>query len=525
MNQTYMGCHVTKLFRFFSAILFALILSACGGGGVSSSTSGANQVSQTPNGKISIVLTDQNGVSSNVIAGTSALLAKVTVLDKVGAPAVGVVVTFTIDTATAALSPPSGTALTDSNGVAKISLTPGVGTGAGTVRASATVVGTTAITTSATFAVSAPPAAIPSAINFVSAVPSDKSIVLKGAGGNGRSEVAILTFLVIDSSNTGIPNLKVNFTTQSTKAVTLSSSSGITDSSGKVTVALSSGAEPTTVRVNAIVDKTAVISVSDTITISTGAPVQTAMSISLRPSFSEGINFDGDKVVVVGRLADAFGGAVADGTQLVFTTDVGAVAGIGGAQCLTNGPNITNTLPFPGFCEIYWYSQNPRGTGIANVVVTATSGAALLSQSVQFYVLGSYASFYEVNAGSVEGNTNRLSTANQISSRSFLASCAAQILWFEIVDINQNPMPPGSTITATPVGAFTAVVNPSVVPMWSTPLGYLAHRGTVHSVLITPPATCNTLGPNSVAGNFDLKLVTPKGVASLIRVNVSYKTN
>ena len=525
MNQTYMGCHVTKLFHLFSTILFALILSACGGGGVSYSTSGTNAVSQTPNGQINIALTDQNGVSSNVIAGTSALLAKVTVLDKVGSPAVGVVVTFTIDTATAALSPASGTALTDSNGVAKISLTPGVGTGAGTVRASATMVGSTAITTSATFAVSAPPAAIPSAINFVSAVPSDKSIVLKGAGGNGRSEVAILTFLVIDSSNTGIPNLKVNFTTQSTKAVTLSSTSGITDSSGKVTVALSSGAEPTTVRVNATVDKTTVNSVSDTITISTGAPVQTAMSISLRPFFSEGINFDGDQVVIAGRLADAFGGAVADGTQLVFTTDVGAVAGIGGAQCLTNGQNITKTLPFPGMCEIYWYSQNPRGTSIATVIVTATSGAALLSQSVQFYVLGSHATFYEVDAGSVEGNTNRFPTPNQISSLSFLGSCTAQTLWFEMVDINQNPMPPGSKITATPNGAFTAVAIPSVVPMWSTSMGQLPHRGTVHSVVVKPPATCNTTGTNSFAENFDLTLTTPKGVASLVRVNVSYKTN
>ena len=523
MNQTYMGCNVTKLFHYFSVILFALIFSACGGGGGSPGSSASGGSNQTPNGKISIVLTDTNGVTSNVVSATSSLLAKVTVLDKVGAPLKGIVVTFSIDTTTAVLSPASGTALTDASGVAKMNLSSGVGTGAGTITASAIAVGTTTITTSATFSVSAPPAAIPSAINFLTAVPSDKSIVIKGAGGNGRSEVAILTFSVIDSSNNGIPNVKVNFTSQSTKAVTLSSSTGLTDASGKVTVALSSGTEPTTVRVTATVDKMAVSSVSDTITITTGAPVQTAMSVSLSAFFAEGIDFDGVRVKVAGRLADAFGGAVADGTQMVFTTDVGAVAGIGGAQCLTNGPNITTAQPFPGFCEIYWYSQNPRGTtGIANIIVTATSGAALLSQSVQLYVLGSYANIYEVTSNSFEGSTTRLGAP---APRTFTNSCNPQTLFVELVDINQNPMPPGSTVTATPQGAITLTVNPATVPMWSTPLGLLAHRGTIHSIQITPPAACNTAGANSVTETFDIKVTMPKLVVSSVNVNVSYNKN
>jgi hypothetical protein len=239
--------------------------------------------------------------------------------------------------------------------------------------------------------------------------------------------------------------------------------------------------------------------------------------------FAEGINFDGVQVKVAGRLADAFGGAVADGTQMVFTTDVGAVAGFGGAQCLTNGANITNASTFPGFCEIYWYSQNPRGTtGIANIIVTATSGAALLSQSVQIYVLGSYANIYEVTPNSFEGSTTRLGAP---APRSFTNSCNPQTLFVELVDINQNPMPPGSTVTATPQGAITLTVNPATVPMWNTPLGLLAHRGTIHSIQITPPAACNTAGLNSATETFDIKVTTPKGVVSLVNVNVSYNKN
>lgn len=42
----------------------------------------------------------------------------------------------------------------------------------------------------------APPAA--ALAQFVQALPSDKSIVIKGEGGNGRTETAVLTFKIID---------------------------------------------------------------------------------------------------------------------------------------------------------------------------------------------------------------------------------------------------------------------------------------------------------------------------------------
>lgn len=529
MNQTFMGCYVAKLFRLFSAILLIALMTACGGGGGSAGTvSGGSAAGQYPNGKIGISLFDQSGSPSNVIAGSSSLLAKVTVLDKSGAAAVGVVVTFAIDTTTAVLSPLSGTALTDSSGVAQISLKPGVGTGAGTLTASAAVVGTTVISASTTFSVSAPPAAIPSAINFVSAVPDDKSLVIKGAGGNGRTEVAILTYSVIDSSGTGIANVKVNFSVVSNKPVTLSKTSEASDSSGKVTVALSSGAEPTTVRVIATVDNSSVSSMSDTITITTGAPVQAAMSISLSKFYSEGTNVDGERVVVSARLADAFGGAVADNTQVVFTTDVGAVTGIGGAQCQTNKPSITGAQPFPGFCEIYWYSQNPRGNGVANIIATATSGSAQLSQSVKIYVLGSYAKIYQVNENDFEGSTTRLTSGGTLGL-DFSNSCNAKNLNFEIVDENDNPMPPDSKISVSPLTGFTiSTASPSTVPMYRTSIGETGHRGTVHSISITPPPPVNGVGCQvggvaAIRNSFFIEVKSPLGLTRSTQVDVLYR--
>jgi hypothetical protein len=525
MNQTYMGCHVVNLFRSFLALMLIVMLSACGGGGGSAgATSGGNN--QYPNGKISLALFDQNGVASNLISSSNSLTAKATVTNSSGAPVVGVVVTFVSDATVAVLSPTTGTALTNSSGVAQISVQAGSGTGAGTLTASANAVGTTAVSSSATFSVSAPPAAVPVAVNFISAAPADKAIVIKGAGGNGRTEVALLTYSVVDSSGVGIANRKVNFTTQSTKAVSLSAPFGTTDATGNVVVALNSGTEPTTVRVNATVDGTSISTVSDTITVTTGAPVQAAMSISLGSFWAEGINFDGIQIKIAARLADAFGGAVADGTQVVFTVDGGSIAGNSGAKCLTGLGNITGTSAFPGFCDVFWTSQNPRPVnGVATIVATATSGTALLSQSAQFYVLGSFAKIYQVQANDIEGNTNRI-TAGGAISMDFSSSCAKQALYFEVVDQNENPMPPASTITASGANGSTVVVAvPASVPNWNMALGYgvVSHRGTVHRIDVTPPSSCDTTSALGYTDSFNVTVTTPLKVGSSTQVLVKYK--
>lgn len=540
-----------KIFKALMASLFIATLAACGGGGgsagtpVQGGTGGTGGTGgATGNGQIGLVLFDSSGTVNNVMSSTAGLIAKATVTDSNGVPAKNIVVTFTLDSAIATLSPTSGTVLTDSNGVAQITLKPGTGVGAGSLTATAAIVGTTSVSTKAAYSVNViATAAVPAAINFVSAVPSDKSIVIKGAGGNGRTEVALLTFSVVDSTNTGVANIKVNFSTQSTNPVTLSAISGLTDMTGKVTVAVNSGTQPTTARVVATVDGTSISSLSDTLTVTTGVPVQSAMSLSLSKFWVEGLNWDNQTIKVTALLADSFGGAVADGTQVVFTTNVGAVIGIGGALCLTNGPNITTDPPFPGFCDVVWRSQNPRSNGIGTIIATATNGTDKLSQSATFYVLGSYAKIYQVSPTSVEGNTTRLTTGGPMTLN---LSCPATLpsaqspttLKFEIVDANDNPMPPGSTITATQVadsstgaagGATVSLLLPApvTVPMWNIGqlgIGVATQRGTVHTLTVTPPATCVVGGATAHNETFNITVTSPLGGVTNTAVTLSYKT-
>lgn len=528
---------MVKIFKAFLASLLIATLAACGGGGGSAGTpvqgggtgtGGTGGTGSSGSGQISLALFDSTGIATNVMANIGGLTAKAIVKDGNGVPARNVVVKFALDSGIATLSPTSGTALTDSNGVASIVLKPGTGTGAGTVTATATV-GTATVSASAAYVVNAISTVVaPSAINFVSAVPADKSIVIKGAGGNGRTEVALLTFTVVDSSNAGIPNIKVNFSTQSTNPVALTSTSAITDASGKVTAAVNSGTLPTTARVIATVDGTAISTLSDTLTVTTGVPVQSAMSISLSKFWIEGINWDNQTIKVTALLADSFGGAVADGTQVVFTTDVGAVIGIGGALCLTNGINITNDIPFPGFCDVIWRSQNPRKNGVATIVATATNNTDKLSQSATFYVLGSYATIYQVSSTSVEGNTTR-QTSGAAIALDFQASCSPQQLYFEVVDSNGNPMPPGSKVDVTAatgnLGALSA--SPSAVPMWNIAalgIGTAPQRGTVHTIMVTPPATCSTGGATvHNDASFNLTVTSPLGGVTSTPVVLTYK--
>ena len=89
---------------------------------------------------------------------------------------------------------------------------------------------------------------------------------------------------------------------------------------------------------------------------------------------------------------------------------------------------------------------------------------------------------------------------------------------------NEKTMRNAKAIRVTKVGEVTeAGAIPAAVPMWSTPIGVLAHRGTVHSVLITPPGSCNPGGATNVTDSFDIQVKTPKNVVSSTRVFVNYK--
>ncbi len=122
-------------YRFLSAIFCSFILIACGGGGDISDTSGGGGGTTPPANVINVSLTSSVPAGEVITAATPATLTA-TVTDSNGAR-VGELVTFALDNASlGTFTPQIGTALTNSNGVATVTLATGDVEGAGTVTAS-----------------------------------------------------------------------------------------------------------------------------------------------------------------------------------------------------------------------------------------------------------------------------------------------------------------------------------------------------------------------------------------------------
>ncbi|MFC6522328.1 hypothetical protein ACFQAT_23960 [Undibacterium arcticum] len=198
---------------------------------------------------------------------------------------------------------------------------------------------------SANLIVAAPVAA---SIGFVSAAPSDKAIVLQGAGGNGRVETATLTFKALDTSGQPLPNQLINFSVNPANVVSLQSTSGTTGSDGTAVVTVNSGSVPTTFRVIAAFNNQPAIStISDSVTVTTGQPVQAAFSLSAKSFNISGWNHDNETTDVNILLADVNGNPVADGTPVIFTTDSGAIGSASNGGCTTVN----------GACSVVFRSQ------------------------------------------------------------------------------------------------------------------------------------------------------------------------
>ena len=451
-----------------AALLAALLLSACGGGGGSPGTvtggtgsggtgtgTGGTTVPASPT--VTLAFTNSGGAASNGLTGATPLTVKATVLGADKKPVANAIVTFATDSTLGVFAPTAGTALTDANGVATVTMRAAslAAGGAGTVTASTTVAGAIVtgtgnysvgattlsfgsltatpsslqaygstvlsvdllsgaskytdqqvnvnfssacvaagkatlsstvstnngtaqtvyrdkgcanndtitvsadgVTKSATTTLTiAPPAA--ASVQFVSAAPTTQSIVIRGQGGNGRTETATLTFKVVDIFGNPLAGKQVNFTS-STNLVTINKASDTTDATGSVITTVNSGSTPTSFRVQATLPGTAsggnadISTLSDSIVVTTGLPVQRAFSISSGTFNIDGWNVDSSPGTPATRiqvlLADASGNPVADGTPIVFQTNMGSVGSADKGGC-----NTVN-----GGCSVDFRAQNPR---------------------------------------------------------------------------------------------------------------------------------------------------------------------
>ena len=471
-------------------------------GGAGSGTGSGGGTGTTSDGSVTVTMASTTGAASNTVSVGSPLVASATVKNAAGAPVKNVVVTFTVSSPIAVLSPTAGTALTDSNGIAQIGLeSGGIGAGAAEIIASATIVGTTAVTGKAGFVVGMSPTATPAAINFLKASPADRSIVIKGAGGNGRTEVALLTFSVVDSSNSGVANKKVNFSTQSNQPVTLVNTSGTTNQNGEVTATINSGTLPTTVRVIATVDGTNISALSDTVTVTTGLPVQAAFSLSVETFNISGWNHDNEKTKINILMADASNNPVADGTPVVFQTDSGAVGSSDIGGCLTVN----------GACSVEFRSQAPRygvgntagkTPGVATITASSTSAGSTLTGQINVVLSGDtphvFSSGTEMQGGESFSTTR----------------CSDYLLPLELRDVNSNPLPAGTKVEAVSLtDVSVSEIFPATVPNTLSP--------SVHVVPVKPDATKCAAGGGHT-GSFSIKITPPLGTAVVYPFTLEY---
>jgi protocatechuate 3,4-dioxygenase beta subunit len=629
-----------------TALLIALALSACGGGGGNPGAVGGSGSTGSTGGTggtgtttpvaasptVTLGFVNASGASTNALTGATPLTVKATVLDKDKKPVPSAIVSFATDNTLAVFSPSAGTALTDVNGVASVtmrvaSLAAG---GAAKVTASTTVAGSTitgesnysvGATTLSFGAMSAAPNSIqaygstvlsvdvlagsskyteqqvnvsfssacvaagkatlaatvatnngtaqtvyrdkgcanndvitvsadgiaksataqlqiaaPAAasVQFVQAAPSDKSIVIRGQGGNGRTETATLSFKVVDIFGNPLAGKQVNFA-PSTSAVTVNKLSDTTDATGSVVTTVNSGSTPTSFRVLATLPGTAsgsnpdISTYSDSIVVTTGLPVQRAFSLSSGSFNVEGWNIDNPNATSVQvMLADAFGNPVPDGTPVVFQTNMGAIGSSDKGGC-----NTVN-----GLCSVLFRSQNPRtatpgspvtpcntgaGTsadsirpGLATICASSSDGSNTVFAKTAIFMSGSGA----VNV-TMSGAPVSYTTANDLGA---LKSSETKVFQLQLNDVNNNPMPAGTRVELTSVlNATAAAVLPATVPNIAphagsvddkTGISVSGPQGSFHtfSISSTTPTECK----NSAQASFNVAITTPGGTVTAI---------
>jgi hypothetical protein len=191
-------------------------------------------------------------------------------------------------------------------------------------------------------------------IGFVSASP--QTIILKGTGAAGASEVSVVKFKVFDQNGqpyTVPTQVTFNLSTFTGGLLLDNATSSVTKSSnglGEVDVAVSAGTLPTPVTVKASISDPVSGAIRTTesikLNVSTGRPSQNFFSLSATNFNIEGWDYDGTKSSVTIRAADRLANPVPDGTGINLIAEGASI----GASCQTTG----------GACSVDFISQESR---------------------------------------------------------------------------------------------------------------------------------------------------------------------
>jgi hypothetical protein len=414
---------------------------------------------------------------------------------------------------TSTSSTTAGQAIT-STGVATATYVASGCSGSDPITASATV-GVEALSAAGTVTVA--PASIGSIV-YKSATYT--IISLKGSGTASAPETSTVVFQVLDQTGGPRAGASVTFALDTAVGgVSLSTLGPLTsDANGNVQTTVQAGTVATPVRVTATVASTTpVISTeSNQLSVSTGVPTQNAFSLAVSCSNVEALNIDGVQVQVTARLADRFSNPVADGTAVQFNSEGGHIQ----AQCTT-----TTTATESGVCSVYWTSADPRPTiglggraGRSTLIATAIGeesfvdangngefdpGETFTDLGERFrddngnkaYDAGEY--FYDFNNNGLRDpadgifngvlcndptrcDSSKSSTGIGINNLIIMSGsvptnlspapgtlAAASIAqgsktyYFNVADVNNNPMPAGTVVKATVVGTGITLAAPT----------------------------------------------------------------
>lgn len=363
-----------------------------------------------------------------------------------------------------------------------------------------------------------------SSVQFVEALPADKSIVIRGQGGINRTETATLRFRVFDLFNRPLANKQVNFFVEPANLVTLNKTTDRTDQNGEVITTVNSGTVPTTFRVQAVLPGTAagnnpdISSTSDTIVVTTGLPTQRAFSISSTSGNVDGWSFDSGTTTPAATinvlLADQFGNPVADGTPVVFQTNLGAVGTANSGGCVTAN----------GGCSVPFRTQAPRvalpntpatpcNTGPNATPDSTRPGVATICASTTD---GSNTQFVKTTITFSDETLARAYVDNSPApSNGNLGSGSAndpKVFLVQLTDLNGNPLPAESTVAVTGLVNATLVdISPARVPSIFAGSG-TGPQGSSHRITLS--ATGAKPCTAGARATFNVSVTTPRGDVS-----------
>ena len=446
------------------------------------------------------------------------------------------------------------------------------GCASGTDVITASVTGDTA---SATITVAIPAT---NNIQFVSATPT-----IIGIKGSPLPQSSLVKFQVLDSNNNGKAGVVVDFSLLPVSApggITLSAVSVTSDANGYVTTSLNSGTVPTPVWVVAKVHSNpAILSQSNTLTITTGLPTQNFFSLSVQTFNIEGLSHDGVTSTLTIIASDRLGNPIPDGTVINFITEG---AQITPASCATTGGTCTvtftssNSRPANGRVTILAYAVGEKSfiaTSPDNIytpgdtfydlgdmyldanengiwdpgetfIVTGSGAQACLTRPSGTALPASYwnvpskantcdntwetTNYVRRSAVIVLSGSSSIHTTLSPTTVSMLSHCYKP---FDLVlaDENGNPMPVGTTVTVndptnnvyyTPHGATTAQKAQESI-LYGSPVGNTANAGGT-TVTLLVQADCSAGTPVAYpSGTVDIVIKSPlgPGIARTITVN------